>query len=155
MVAIYAASDTFSALKSDGSVVYWGNTRGGDQTANLGASTIGLPAKIYVRLASSAQVSTVTGDLVISSLTNADDYGVEIDSMPLSGSFTGSSDTGGAFAGGGGGAPSGGGDPTEVKKSKKGKGKSSAEKSSSGSSKKSTASKSSGGKKSGGKKKKK
>ena len=145
-------------MKSDGSVVYWGNTRGEDQTANIGASTSGLPAQIYVRLASSAQVSTVTGDLVISSLTTADDSGVEIDSIPLSGSFTGSSDTGGTSAGGGGGgggAPSGGGGSAQVQKSKKGGGKSSAKKSGSGSSKKSAASKSSGSKKSGGKKKKK
>ena len=136
------------------------DTRGEDQTANIGASTSGLPAQIYVRLASSAQVSTVTGDLVISSLTTADDSGVEIDSIPLSGSFTGSSDASGNSAvggGGGGGAPppSGGGGSAQVQKSKKGGGKSSAKKSGSGSSKKSAASKSSGGKKSGGKKKKK
>jgi serine/threonine-protein kinase len=64
------------------------------------------------------------------------------ESMPLSGSFTGSSDSGGRASPGGGGAPSGG-SPAQVQKLKKGgKGKSSAKKSSGGSSKKS------GGKKS-------
>jgi hypothetical protein len=76
------------------------------------------------------------------------------ESMPLSGSFTGSSDSGGTASPSGGSAPSGG-DPAQVQKSKKGKGKSSAKKSSGAASKKSAASKSIGGKKSGAKKKKK
>ena len=157
VIAIHSTENSFSALKSDGSVVYWGDTMGSVEPSNIGASASGLPAQIYVRLASAAQVSTVTGDLVFSSLTNTDETGVEIDSMPLSGSFTGSSDSSGTVSpGGGGGAPSGGGgSPAQVQKSKKGGGKSSAKKSSGSASKKSAASKSTGGKKSGGKKKKK
>jgi hypothetical protein len=156
VIAIYSTEKSFSALKSDGSVVPWGDTMSSVEPSNIGASTSGLPAQIYVRLASAAQVSTVTGDLVISSLTTADDTGVEIDSIPLSGSFTGSSDASGnsAVGGGGGGAPSGGG-PAQVQKSKKGGAKSSAKKSSGSASKKSAASKSSGAKKAGAKKVKK
>jgi hypothetical protein len=152
VIAIYSSFSAFSALKNDGTVVTWGHVNFGASgaPANIGASTSGLPAQIYVRLASASQVSPVSGDLVFSSL------GTEIDSRPLSGSFTGSSDAGrsSAVGGGGGGAPSGG-SPAQVQKSKKGGGKSSAKKSSGSASKKSAASKSTGGKKSGGKKKKK
>ena len=157
VIEIYANGRCFAALKSDGSIVAWGHNSGGSGApANIGASISGLPSQVYVRLASASQPTTVKGDLVISSLTTADDFGVEIDSIPLSGSFTGRSDTGGAsVGGGGGGAPSGGGGSAQVQKSKKGKVKSLTKNSNSASSIKPTASKSSGGKKSGGKKKKK
>jgi hypothetical protein len=65
------------------------------------------------------------------------------ESMPLSGSFTGSSDSGGTASPGG---------PAQVQKPKKGSGKSAAKRSSGAASKKSAASKSSGAKKAGGKK---
>jgi hypothetical protein len=143
VISIYSSLQGFSALKNDGTIVTWGAVEGSGAPANIGASTSGLPAQIYVRLASASQVSSVSGDLVFSSL------GTEIDSRPLSGSFTGSSDAGRSSAVGG-----GGGGATEVKKSKKGKGKSSAKKAGGGS-KKSSASKPTGGKKSGVKKSKK
>lgn len=162
VIAIYSTRNTFSALKNDGSVVYWGDIWSNLPT-NIGPSLSALPALIYVRLASSGNTQTVNGDLVFSSLTNTDDTGVEIDSLPLSGTvtsgssgFTGSTDnsgSGGSISGGGGGGS------TEVKKSKKGKGKSSSAKKSKGSkkssAKNSSGSKSSSGKKSGGKKAKK
>jgi hypothetical protein len=155
VISIYSSLHGFSALKNDGTIVTWGSVEGSSAPANIGASTSGLPAQIYVRLASAGNAQTLNGDLVLSSLTNTDDTGVEIDSLPLSGTvrsgssgFIGSSD----FSGGGGGGAA------EVKKSKKG-GKSSAAKKSGGSkksdSKKSSGSKSSSGKKSGGKKAKK
>ena len=143
VISIYSSLQGFSALKNDGTIVTWGAVEGSGAPANIGASTSGLPAQIYVRLASASQVAPVSGDLVFSSL------GTEIDSRPLSGSFTGSSDAGRSSAVGG-----GGGGATEVKKSKKGKGKSSAKKAGGGS-KKSSASKPTGGKKSGVKKSKK
>jgi hypothetical protein len=139
----------FSALKNDGTIVTWGAVEGSGAPANIGASTSGLPSLVYVRMAANAQVATVSGNLIFTSLDN------EIESMPLSGSFTGSSDTGGnsgrSSAGSGGGGSSG---SSQVQKSKKGKGKSSsAKKSSAGSSKESKGSKPSSKKKSGGSKK--
>jgi hypothetical protein len=149
VISIYSSLQGFSALKNDGTIVTWGAVEGSGAPANIGASTSGLPSLVYVRMAANAQVATVSGNLIFTSLDN------EIESMPLSGSFTGSSDTGGnsgrSSAGSGGGGSSG---SSQVQKSKKGKGKSSsAKKSSAGSSKESKGSKPSSKKKSGGSKK--
>ena len=85
VIAIYSTRDSFSALKEDGSIVYWGTAYPNPVPANIGASTKGLPANIYVRLASPGTAQAVSGDLVFSSLTGADDVGIEIDRLPLSG----------------------------------------------------------------------
>jgi hypothetical protein len=67
-------------------------------------------------MAANAQVATVSGNLTFTSLDN------EIESMPLSGSFTGSSDTGGnsgrSSAGSGGGGSSGSSQVQNPKKAK-------------------------------------
>jgi hypothetical protein len=143
VIGIFSNSRSFAALKSDGSIVAWGHNSGGAGTsANIGASTIGLPSVAYVRMASNSKAGALSGNLTFSTL------GSEIESMPLSGSFTGSADaggnSGGSSAGGGGG---GGAGRSQVQKSKKGgsKGKSSSANKSSGGSKKSSAKKSSGG----------
>lgn len=150
VVGIYSNEKAFAALKDDGSIVVWGDSGhgGNDLTENIGESASGLPSVAYVRMASNSQAGALSGNLTFSTL------GAEIESMPLSGSFTGSADaggnSGGSSAGGGGGGSAG---SSQVQKSKKGKGKSSAKKSSGGSSKESKGSKSSSKKKSGGSKK--
>jgi hypothetical protein len=144
VIGIFSNSRSFAALKSDGSIVAWGHNSGGAGTsANIGESTSGLPSVAYVRMATNSNVGALSGNLTFSTL------GAEIESLPLSGSFTGSSDSGGnsggsSSGGGGGGAPSGGGS-SQVQKSNKGKGKSSSANKSSGGSNKSSAKKSSGG----------
>jgi hypothetical protein len=144
VIGIFSNSRSFAALKSDGSIVAWGHNSGGEGTAaNIGESTSGLPSVVYVRMATNSNVGALSGNLTFSTL------GAEIESLPLSGSFTGSSDSGGnsggsSSGGGGGGAPSGGGS-SQVQKSNKGKGKSSSANKSSGGSNKSSAKKSSGG----------
>jgi uncharacterized glyoxalase superfamily protein PhnB len=164
VIAVYSTKQAFAALKSDGSIVSWGLVRGKFPTgteqyisgapANIGASISGLPSQIYVRLASSAQASFLSGELVFSSLSSAaDDNMSEIETLLLSGTiqsaggYTGSPNTVEASS-------SNITAPAQVKKPKKGGKSSSAKKSSGGSSKKASASKSPRGKKSGANKKK-
>jgi len=129
VIAIYSTKKTFAALKNDGSLVYWGDVWSNDPS-NIGASFSALPSQIYVRLASTGNAQAVNGDLVFSSLTNTDDTGVEIESLPLTGIVT--SGGGGGSTGGSAVAAGGGGGAAEVKKSKKGKGKASSAKKSGG-----------------------
>jgi alpha-tubulin suppressor-like RCC1 family protein len=90
VIKVYSTKQAFAALKSDGSIVSWGmvDSGGSGTLANIGASISGLPSQIYVRLASSAQASFPSGELVFSSLTSAADENVtEVGRRSLSGTI--------------------------------------------------------------------
>ena len=68
VTAVYSTGSAFAALKTDGSVVTWGDaTRGGTGgPANIGAG-FPIPATIYTRLSSTAPAGSVSGNLTLTS----------------------------------------------------------------------------------------
>ena len=68
VTAVYSTGSAFAALKTDGSVVTWGDaTRGGSGgPANIGAG-FPIPSTIYTRLSSTAPAGSVSGNLTLTS----------------------------------------------------------------------------------------
>jgi hypothetical protein len=80
VTAVYSTASAFAALKSDGSLITWGDGRygGSGGPANISAA-VTLHATIYTRIAASTPAGSVSGNLTISS------PGAATESVALSG----------------------------------------------------------------------
>jgi hypothetical protein len=70
VTAVYSTLESFAALKNDGSVVTWGNSGDGGSggPTNIGvAIPLTFPVTLHVRLAATASLGEVSGDLTLSS----------------------------------------------------------------------------------------
>lgn len=70
VTAVYSTRHAFAALKAEGSVVTWGiaTSGGSDGPANIGvAEPPSFPATLHIRLAATAPVGAVAGNLTLSS----------------------------------------------------------------------------------------